>query len=346
VVGRSTVDPNIPHLRTSEFLGLPNTLMQQAMQTPGDSFKRKGGMNAPSSQGPDRRREQRSSLRVCSCRKCVSGRRRSFVEEMLTSLPASERKRAEAAYAEEEKPVSGEKPVDADDDDVCIAAKLMPQRGSLVDPPSALLAHLAAPETTAQAEDALSFWGDAPVAKPMLRRSRSGLTSSCSPFQSANDLDGDDENDDVEMLKMLENGSPSPPRPRTAVRMTRFSREPLVEISLENKELNDLDAAGIVALIQKGATRLLLSRNGLGDKTAIAIADCLATNKSLEYLSLSFNQIGQAGGLALANALAQNTSLKSFYIAGNLLDDATKGAIQSANLRRNPPLSGLNGLVV
>ena len=52
-----------------------------------------------------------------------------------------------------------------------------------------------------------------------------------------------------------------------------------------------------------------MSSNNIGDAGAAAIANAIAVNASITFLSLERNQIGDAGAAAIANAIAVNASV-------------------------------------
>lgn len=64
-----------------------------------------------------------------------------------------------------------------------------------------------------------------------------------------------------------------------------------------------------------GLTSLGLSHNRIGDNGALALADCLRSNRSLQSLVLSHNEIGIKGAETLVASLTQNRTLKALYLA-------------------------------
>ncbi|GMF21486.1 unnamed protein product [Phytophthora lilii] len=96
---------------------------------------------------------------------------------------------------------------------------------------------------------------------------------------------------------------------------------------------------GAIAIIEELPTTpsskcraLDLSRNGLGDEGAQAVAHLLRTYPRLEELDLSFNDIGNDGAVALGNALIQNCTLVSFSLHSVLEGSQAKPKLQERGL--------------
>ncbi|CAE7344797.1 NLRC3 [Symbiodinium sp. KB8] len=62
---------------------------------------------------------------------------------------------------------------------------------------------------------------------------------------------------------------------------------------------------------------LSLCFNGITDRGALALAECLSGNGSLEHFDLRFNHIGCQGAMALAGALNENTKLTVLDLLAN-----------------------------
>ena len=77
---------------------------------------------------------------------------------------------------------------------------------------------------------------------------------------------------------------------------------------------------------------LSLHRNDIGDDGAVAIADALVHNKSLQKLFLNYNCIGERGMNAIARALCQNESLSMVCLTHNdAFSDDLKVAFDQAS---------------
>lgn len=63
--------------------------------------------------------------------------------------------------------------------------------------------------------------------------------------------------------------------------------------------------------------RLSLATNNIGDDGAVAIAEMLTKNRTLESIDLSNNLIDYDGFVALAQAMVENQTLKEIYLDGN-----------------------------
>ena len=79
-------------------------------------------------------------------------------------------------------------------------------------------------------------------------------------------------------------------------------------------------------------TTLNLSMNNIGDGGALAIAEMLKSNTTLESLDLSGNVIDYDGITAIAEALAENTALKVLHIRyGSGSKPCTSGMVLAQN---------------
>ena len=118
-------------------------------------------------------------------------------------------------------------------------------------------------------------------------------------------------------------------------------------VNLHDRRLTDADAPHLVALLREGrVTKLLLTKNELGDATAHALAGCLKQTRTLTCLGLASNRITDRGAAALAEALSTNEVLTSLYLFDNLMSRDGETALTTANALRSTPMSGLTGLVL
>ena len=81
-------------------------------------------------------------------------------------------------------------------------------------------------------------------------------------------------------------------------------------------------------LLQAKENSLDLSNNSIGNKEAIALAEMLKVNKSLEWLILSKNSIGDNGAKALAKMYNDSTSLVWLILFDNPIGDKGKIALE------------------
>ena len=121
----------------------------------------------------------------------------------------------------------------------------------------------------------------------------------------------------------------------------------LIEIE-ETLDLNKISIsdAGAIALAQalhhnSTLDMLDLSHNNISDVGAIALAQALHHNSTLKGLSLSRNNISDAGATALAQALHHNSTLEKLYLSNNNISDAGATGLAQA-LHHNSTLKGLS----
>jgi len=98
---------------------------------------------------------------------------------------------------------------------------------------------------------------------------------------------------------------------------------------------NDITSAGASALAEALATNrtletLWLSRNRIGADGAAALAQALAANTTLKELGLDYNSIGDDRAAALAQALATNTTLQGLRLGGNDISPQTEAVLKAA----------------
>ena len=129
-----------------------------------------------------------------------------------------------------------------------------------------------------------------------------------------------------------------------------------LESQIDNEEvkanqlwLSDKDADLIVEIIKRNkCTKLVLARNDLADEAAGKIAEAMASNTSIKFLSLAGNKITDEGGKKLAEMLKQNSTLENFFVCSNQrISKETQELMVAANKERPKPMPlNLYGLVV
>lgn len=85
---------------------------------------------------------------------------------------------------------------------------------------------------------------------------------------------------------------------------------------------------------------LKLSYNHIGDYGVMAIAEAIATSRSLKKVTLRNNSIGPKGLIAVGEALKQTTSLQSITVFGNEFDQAS-GELYYHLIREVLPAKGI-----
>ena len=114
-------------------------------------------------------------------------------------------------------------------------------------------------------------------------------------------------------------------------------------LSLRYMSVCDAGAVALAQALHYNSTleRLELSNNNISDAGAVALAQALHYNYALERLYLSNNNISDAGAVALAQALHHNSTLKKLYLSNSNINDAGAGALVQA-LHHNSTLESLN----
>ena len=111
--------------------------------------------------------------------------------------------------------------------------------------------------------------------------------------------------------------------------------------SLEQSNNTCIVSAGIFALNHNCCKSLRLPRNGINNTGAVALAQALHHNSTLNMLELYNNSISDAGAVALAQTLHHNSILKGLHLSNNSISDA--GAVALAQtLHHNSTLERLD----
>jgi hypothetical protein len=93
--------------------------------------------------------------------------------------------------------------------------------------------------------------------------------------------------------------------------------------------------------LNKSLREIYLRANLIGPNGAIAVANCLCGNNTIQVLDISFNRIGHEGAIAISKALISNSSLLSLNISSNNIQD--EGAMTIARLiSKNSTLTELS----
>ena len=116
-----------------------------------------------------------------------------------------------------------------------------------------------------------------------------------------------------------------------------------IEESLRNlsaTEENNVKTS-VIALCCDYCLRIFLDNKSISDAGAVALAQTLIDNSTLDYLLLSSNSISDAGAVALAQALHYNSTPKKLFLFDNSISDAGAVALAQA-LHHNSTLGWLN----
>ena len=122
------------------------------------------------------------------------------------------------------------------------------------------------------------------------------------------------------------------------------ARRSLVTITLWRCRLPVRDLAGVSTGGASAARSIDLKWKQLNQLDALTVADCLATNQTLEKLDLSWNELDRPGGRvadALAAALSRNRSLKELVVNETSLGDDF-GRAMASTLGKNTTLTRLS----
>ena len=108
------------------------------------------------------------------------------------------------------------------------------------------------------------------------------------------------------------------------------------------KNITDAGAVALAQVLHHNSTLegLYLSNNSISDAGAVPLAQALHHNSTLEGLDLSDNSISDAGAVALAQALHHNSTLERLDLSDNSISDAGAVALPQA-LHHNSTLKGL-----
>ena len=107
--------------------------------------------------------------------------------------------------------------------------------------------------------------------------------------------------------------------------------------------ISDAGAVALAQALHHNSTLewLDLSNNSVSDAGAVALAQALHHNSTLEWLDLSNNSVSDAGAVALAQALHHNSTLVWLYLFNNSVSDAGAVALAQA-LHHNSTLEWLD----
>ncbi|GBG34317.1 Leucine-rich repeat serine/threonine-protein kinase 2 [Hondaea fermentalgiana] len=104
------------------------------------------------------------------------------------------------------------------------------------------------------------------------------------------------------------------------------------ELRLESNGIGDCGALALAQALNENTSlqTLYIHRNKIGPNGVFALADALMKTSSLQTLALDNNGIGDMGISSLANALAENASLRTLSLYGNRIGDAGANALAAA----------------
>ena len=118
-----------------------------------------------------------------------------------------------------------------------------------------------------------------------------------------------------------------------------------VNWEIQEEYINNISECGAVALAQalhhnSTLERLDLYNNNISDGGVVALAQALHHNSTLDRLDLYNNNISDGGAVALAQALHHNSTLKMLFLSNNNISDAGAVALAQA-LHHNSTLKML-----
>ena len=114
-------------------------------------------------------------------------------------------------------------------------------------------------------------------------------------------------------------------------------------LDLRSKNISDAGAVALAQVLHHNSTleRLYLFNNSISDAGAVALAQVLHHNSTLERLYLFNNSISDAGAVTLAQALHHNSILKELDLSKNSIGDGGAVALAQA-LHHNSTLKGVD----
>ncbi|KAL7542901.1 hypothetical protein ACHAXR_012197 [Thalassiosira sp. AJA248-18] len=118
----------------------------------------------------------------------------------------------------------------------------------------------------------------------------------------------------------------------------------LKELILEKNDILEDGAVALANALGKNGTlqKLVLKGNTIFDTGAIAVGEMLKHNKALKTLDLSSCSIGNEGGAALGHGLGQNSSLEHLLLDKNSLGSGGNAAIFSVGVSMNQELKSIH----
>ena len=143
----------------------------------------------------------------------------------------------------------------------------------------------------------------------------------------------------VKKLDINGNGLRSTEAPAIADMMTC-----LEELYISKNKLGD-DSAVILAdgIIKSNTLKLLeIGGNDIRARGAIAIANSLTHNTTIEVLGISGNPIGRDGAIAIAEAITNNKTLKILYLGGDYTLDEESAMIIMKSMYNNNSINKLH----
>ena len=96
---------------------------------------------------------------------------------------------------------------------------------------------------------------------------------------------------------------------------------------LPDSILGDAGAIALAEILKQNTTleQLAIQDHNIGDKGAIALAEAIKHNTTVRLIDLSHNKIGEEGIVALVEAIKQNATIELVVLEG--IDMTEKGAV-------------------
>jgi len=119
-------------------------------------------------------------------------------------------------------------------------------------------------------------------------------------------------------------------------RLIQAYRPVLIELGIDRNPLKEAGTAAIAEMIKTNddIKELDLRFCGLGPEGAVILANALRINTSVERCLMLQNQVGDAGTKAFIDMLPHNKSLNLLGFQDNLLNAASKEALEEAGRQR------------
>ena len=92
-------------------------------------------------------------------------------------------------------------------------------------------------------------------------------------------------------------------------------------------KIGEAGAIALAEILKQNTTleQLAIQNHNIGDKGAVALAEAIKHNTTVRLIDLSHNKIGEEGIVALAEAIKQNATIELVVLEG--IDMTEKGAV-------------------
>ncbi|CAE7598878.1 NLRC3 [Symbiodinium sp. CCMP2456] len=116
-----------------------------------------------------------------------------------------------------------------------------------------------------------------------------------------------------------------------AISAIKFSKG--VEVDLSRAGLGDSDAEALAEVIKMSSSieSIDLGSNQIGDVGTQALAEAFKASRSFHTMTLSKNRVGDVGAQAIIQAIQESSACKQAFLEGNQIQEAAMKAVELAN---------------